>query len=86
MKDGSEKSKSKGRGFLSIAVDDIAAQKNKGSPTCTEAQILGVRNISEKKTVRCFSYADSRTSASQPRVLLRVRYNRPTPLIDDQFP
>jgi len=35
IKDGGEKSKSKDRGFLSFAVDDIAAQKNKGSPKCT---------------------------------------------------
>ena len=63
IKHGSEKSNSKDRDFLSIAVDDIAAQKNKGSPKCTEAQILGARNVSEKTTVRCFSYAGSRTSA-----------------------
>mgnify|MGYP000002373473 CR=1 FL=1 len=56
MKDGSEKSKSKGRGFLSIA-----AQKNKGSPRCMEAEILDERNISEKRTLRCFCDAGSRT-------------------------
>ena len=86
IKDGGEKSKSKDRGFLSITVNDIAAQKNKGSPRSTEAQILGARNVSEKTTVRCFSYADSRTSASRPRVLLQLRYKRSTPLTVDQFP
>ena len=35
IKDGGEKSKSKDLGFLSFALDDIAAQKNKGSPKCT---------------------------------------------------
>ena len=36
IKDVGEKSMSQDRGFLSIAVDDIAAQKNKGSPKCTD--------------------------------------------------
>lgn len=51
IKDGKrkkKKSKRKDRGFLSVAVDDIAAQ-NKGSPRCTEPPNLGTRNVSEKR-------------------------------------
>ena len=54
MKDGGQKSKSKDRGFLSIAVGYIAAQKNKRNPRCTEAQILGVRNILEREQLGAY--------------------------------
>ena len=48
IKDGGEKSKSKDRGFLSFAVNDIAAQKNKEAPNARKHRFW-VREMYQKR-------------------------------------